>query len=52
MVNKIQNDTKEESHGIGLDNIIKRLQLGYAHKHRLQIIDENNYYRVELTLKM
>lgn len=52
IVNKINRDVKEKSSGIGLNNIVKRLQLAYPDKHNLLITQENNYYVAQLTLKM
>lgn len=52
IINKINRDIKEKSSGIGLNNIINRLQLAYPGKHNLLITEENNYYTAQLTLKM
>jgi two-component system LytT family sensor kinase len=41
---------KDETHGVGLDNLKRRLQLGYPEKHTFQVIDTENYYIGELFL--
>jgi two-component system sensor histidine kinase AlgZ len=36
--------------GFGLNNVIKRLELSYPDKHKLEIHDEPDFYKVMLTL--
>ncbi|MCE7040917.1 sensor histidine kinase [Dyadobacter sp. CY312] len=48
--NKKRNGPKEDSTGIGLENIRKRLALGYPEKHSLIINDEEDFYATELTV--
>lgn len=38
--------------GFGLENVKKRLQLSYPEKHILEISEENNVYKVFLTLSL
>ena len=38
--------------GIGLSNLKRRLELLYAGKHKLVIIDENSYFSVQLTIAL
>ena len=48
-----ENSYEEESdkpRGIGLDNLRKRLELRYPNQHSLEIIDNENIYRAELTI--
>lgn len=45
-----QNNSKDKSSGIGLENIRKRLNLLYAGKYRLDIHDREGVYTVELKL--
>ena len=47
-----QNNSKDESSGIGLENIRKRLDLLYAGKYRLDINDKEGIYAVELKLEL
>jgi hypothetical protein len=47
-----QNLSKDNNSGIGLENIRKRLNLLYAGKYRLDIIDKNNLYSAELKLEL
>lgn len=47
-----QNNSKDHSSGIGLDNIRKRLDLLYAGKYRLHIHDTKGIYTVELKLEL
>jgi len=43
---------KDESHGIGLNNVKRRLQLLYPKTHRLFIEDSNNIYKVNLQIHL
>ncbi len=47
-----QNNSKDKSSGIGLENIRKRLELLYAGKYRLDIHDKEGIYTVELKLEL
>jgi LytS/YehU family sensor histidine kinase len=40
----------DKASGVGLDNVRKRLSILYEGKHQLEILDENNQYKVNLTL--
>ncbi len=44
-------ETKDNTHGIGLQNIKHRLNLGYEKKHKLSITEHYNIYRVELIIE-
>ncbi|WP_298316561.1 sensor histidine kinase [uncultured Aquimarina sp.] len=44
------NDLEKGKSGIGLQNAKKRLDLMYPEKHQLQIVQQEDSYRVELTL--
>jgi hypothetical protein len=44
--------TTEEHGGIGLNNVKRRLELLYPEKHILQIKEEDNFYKVDLKLKI
>ena len=48
--NYIQNNTKNEHKGIGIKNLIKRLQLIYPNKHDFLISDENGVYKAVLKI--
>ncbi len=43
-------ETQQYSKGIGLNNVMRRLELLYKDRYMLDIHKENNIYRVELTL--
>ena len=43
--------SENKDRGIGLQNVIKRLQLLYADKHELKITNDSTY-RVELTMNL
>lgn len=43
---------KEMSGKIGLENTKKRLLLGYTGCHQLEILDESNFYEVNLSVKI
>jgi two-component system LytT family sensor kinase len=45
-------DSKDESSGIGLGNVISRLNLLYRNKYTLSINDANNLFHIVLTLKL
>ncbi|TWV99917.1 sensor histidine kinase [Chitinophaga pinensis] len=48
--NKKKSGPKELSHGIGMDNIRKRLSAVYKDKYLLEIKDEDNTYTVSLAI--
>lgn len=43
--------TKDNSSGIGLRNVIRRLELLYPDTHRLEVRQEDNWFTVHLTLQ-
>lgn len=47
-----QNNSKDKSSGIGLENIRKRLNLLYAGKYQLDIYDKDSIYTAELKLEL
>lgn len=49
---EMQTNVDDLAHGIGLDNVRKRLQLLYPDNHRLTISQEQTRFRVELTLQL
>lgn len=44
-------NTLEQGSGIGLKNVIRRLELLYPGKHQLRISDDDNQYKVELEIQ-
>lgn len=50
--NKKRKGPKEDSTGIGLENIKRRLALGYPDRHKLTISDEEDFYTTELTVEL
>ena len=50
-VSKQPMEHKDESSGIGLTNVRRRLELLYPETHTLAITEENGEYRVSLTIK-
>jgi two-component system LytT family sensor kinase len=49
--NKKNNDQKDKTGGIGLNNVKRRLELMYPGKHQLEIIDSDELYNVNLVLQ-
>jgi two-component system LytT family sensor kinase len=49
--NKKNNDQKDKAGGIGLHNVRRRLELMYPGKHKLDIIDEDEFYSINLVLQ-
>ena len=45
-----KNRVKDETSGIGLENVKRRLQLIYPDSHKLEISTKDNQYKVELTI--
>ncbi len=50
--NKKRNGPREDSTGIGLDNIRKRLLLGYPARHTLSITEDELFYTTELIITL
>lgn len=48
----VDESAKEESSGIGLDNVRRRLELIYPQKHRLSIKNLNDTYIVDLLIEL
>ena len=49
--NKKNQDQKDKTGGIGLNNVRRRLELMYPDRHQLKIIDNEEHYNVNLLLK-
>jgi LytS/YehU family sensor histidine kinase len=49
--NRKKKGPKELSTGIGLDNILKRLDLAYGKEYAFHVKDEEDFYTTELTIK-
>ena len=50
VLNKKNHDQKDQTGGIGLTNVQRRLALIYPEKYQLQIMDENDTFTVTLKL--
>lgn len=48
----LSKDIKDTSSGIGLNNVMRRLNLLYANEHTLLITKENNWFVVSLQIKI
>lgn len=48
--NSKSHDNKDKTSGIGLNNLQRRLELGYPTKYTLDVTDSDNYYTSELFL--
>ncbi|CAM4141776.1 histidine kinase [Cytophagaceae bacterium 50C-KIRBA] len=44
-------EKKDDSSGIGLTNVKRRLELLYPNKHQLKITEEGEYYQIELEIQ-
>jgi hypothetical protein len=51
VTNKKNQDQKDETGGIGLNNVRRRLELMYPDRHQLEIVDSEDHYNVNLLLK-
>jgi len=51
VTNKKNQDQKDKTGGIGLNNVRRRLELMYPDRHRLEIIDDEEHYNINLLLK-
>jgi len=49
--NKKNRDQKDKTGGIGLNNVRRRLELMYPGKHKLDIIDRDEFYSINLVLQ-
>ena len=47
-----RSNTQDLSHGIGLENVKKRLELLYPDAHDLKITEQDNFYRVKLEMDL
>ncbi|MEM7104543.1 MAG: histidine kinase [Bacteroidota bacterium] len=47
-----EKNTDSLAKGIGLENVVKRLELLYPDAHHLAIFDEHNFYKVHLTIDL
>jgi sensor histidine kinase YesM len=47
-----QSNTDNLTHGIGLENVRKRLELLYPNAHQLKITSDENWYEVDLEIKL
>lgn len=52
VINKKSNQNKDQTGGIGLQNVKRRLDLLYKDQYRLNIDDSNNIYNCELYLNL
>jgi sensor histidine kinase YesM len=49
---QLQDDVKDESSGIGLKNVLRRLDLLYPNQHRLDIRDTSDVFEVNLEMTL
>ncbi|WP_199139493.1 sensor histidine kinase [Pedobacter sp. ASV12] len=50
--NSFENDEPEKAGGIGLQNLVKRLELLYPNQHRLTISKDNSIFKAQLFLQL
>jgi len=50
--NSVQQPRKNNSHGLGLENVKKRLELLYPHQHQLNIEKTTHLFSVALTIQL
>ena len=51
IINKKNQDQKDKTGGIGLNNVRRRLELMYPDRHQLEIVDRDEQYNVNLMLR-
>ncbi|MDP3443208.1 MAG: histidine kinase, partial [Ignavibacteria bacterium] len=47
---KAQNGFQKEDGGIGIENVVKRLDLLYAHNYKLELLDKEDVFTVNLSI--
>ncbi len=50
--NRISNNQKDTTSGIGIENVKKRLELIYPEKHTLKTTNDSQYYEVHLKIEL
>lgn len=45
-------DEDDKYKGVGIENVIKRLELLYPEKHKLEIVDQDDQFSVNLTIRL
>ena len=50
--NKISKSRKDNSSGIGIENVKKRLSIIYSEKHTLEILNNEEFYEVNLKIDL
>jgi LytS/YehU family sensor histidine kinase len=50
--NKISISRKDNSSGIGIENVKKRLSIIYSEKHTLEILNNEEFYEVNLKIDL
>ena len=50
--NKISKAEKDKSSGIGIENVKERLSIIYPDKHLLEILNNKDFYEVNLTINL
>ena len=46
----VNNESQKENHGIGLENIKKRLELNYTNNYKLDIYSSGQWYNTSLAI--
>ena len=51
-VNKIKAQEKDPGSGVGLENVRQRLELRYPGRHRLEVVEKENTFKVSLRIEL
>jgi LytS/YehU family sensor histidine kinase len=51
-IGQLQDESKEANSGIGMKNVLRRLELLYPKKHQIRVTNTGEIFRVELEISL